>query len=145
MIDYAEFERKVKSMSAYDIIMAMVGGLRNPKTKIDMGTFGKMRDGICFGCAATNAILTIMNANKKEVEGHSKLRSTHNDYLLRGFEHAIDMLRCGRLDFYNAHVKGVGLAQIIPMPGQYLPALNDDYTEAQLQEYEKLAKYQLTK
>lgn len=35
-------------------------------------------------------------------------------------------------------------AQITPIHGQELPYLDNDYTEKDLQEYEKLAKYQLT-
>ncbi len=149
-MNYAEFEKKIKSMSAHDIIMAMVNGLRSPRTKIDMTTFGEIREGICYGCAATNAILNIMNANKKEVEAHSKLRSTqfrstHDDYTLYDFEYAIDLLRCGLLESYNDYVKDLGIAQITPIPGQELPVLDNDYTEEELQEYEKLAKYQLIK
>jgi hypothetical protein len=32
------FEERVKSMSAKEIIMAMVEGLRDPKIEVDMGT-----------------------------------------------------------------------------------------------------------
>lgn len=144
MISYTGIEQKIKSMSAHDIIMAMVEGLRSPKTRIDMQTYGEVRDGICFGCAATNAVLNIMNANKKEVEAHSKFRSTHDDYKLYGFEYAIDKLRCGSLEPYNASAYAFGFAKITPIPGQELPMLLNDYTEEQLKEYEKLAKHQLT-
>ncbi len=144
MINYQEFEEKIKSMSAYDIIMAMVEGLRNPKTRIDMSTFGLMIEGICFGCAATNAILHIMDANGEEVKSHVTYASIYDDYPLYGFESAINDLRCGLLVTYNANATRLGLARITPMPGQILPVLRNDYTEEELQEYVKLAEYQLT-
>lgn len=144
MINYKEFEEKIKTMSAHDIIMSMVNGLRKPRTRINMGTFGSIREGICYGCAATNATLNIMNANKKEVEDHSKYRMTHIDYPLWIFESSINVLRLGQIAAYNANATRFGLARITPMPGQKLPKLRDDYTEEELKEYEKLAKYQLT-
>lgn len=141
MINYQEFEKKVKSMSAYDIIMAMVEGLRNPRTRIDMSTFGSIRNGICYGCAATNAILHIMNANGEEVKSHVTYTSTCDDSPLYEFECAINDLRCGLLGSCNANATRLGLARITPIPGQILPVLSNDYTEEQLQEYVKLAEY----
>ncbi len=146
-MNYAELEKKIKSMSAHDIIMAMVEGLRKPRTEIDMGTFGKMEEGICFGCAATNAVLHIMEA-KEEEEIKDHIRA-FPDYRLcppfvTHFESAMDYLRRGRVDDYNYFTAKLGIAQITPMPGQELPRLGNDYTEAQLKEYEKLAKHQLT-
>jgi hypothetical protein len=153
-MNYAELEKKVKTMSAHDIIMAMVEGLRSPRTRIDMHSFGYiMRGGVCYGCAATNAILHIMEAKEYEVADHIRDR-VPIDYLafimckvdsfLNTFELAIDLLRCGCVAQYNQYAADFGIAQITPMPGQKLPWLYNDYTEDQLQEYEKLAKYQLT-
>lgn len=102
-MEYKQFENKVKSMSAYDIIMAMVEGLRNPRTRIDMSTFGSIRNGICYGCAATNAILHIMNANGEEVKSHVTYTSTCDDSPLYEFECAINDLRCGLLGSCNAN------------------------------------------
>lgn len=144
MIKYTEIAKKIHSMSAHDIIMAMVEGLRNPKTRIDMGTYGEMREGICFGCAATNAVLHIIDANEEEVRSHVAYRHKYDNFQLRYFGYAINRLRQGWVDWYNEHAYNLGIAQINPIPGQELPRLNNDYTEEQLQEYEKLAKYQLT-
>lgn len=143
-MNYQEFENKVKSMTAHDIIMAMVDGLRQPRTKIDMDDFGCVEDGICYGCAATNTILHIMNANEEEAMYHI-LRRKYDASMppaLDKFEIAIDHLREGEVDLYNRYAKDCGIAQITPMPGQELPYLDDDYTEDQLQQYEKLAEYQ---
>lgn len=145
MIDYKKFEEKVKSMSAYEIIMSMVEGLRNPKTEIDMGTFGEIRDGVCFGCAATNAILNIMDVGtEQEVVDHIFGRRSR-DYkgsTLWQFENAIDQLRQGGVGCYNEYAREFGFVQITPIPGEKLPRLSNNYTEEQLQEYVKLAKYQ---
>lgn len=145
-MNYTEFEKKVKSMNAHDIIMAMVEGLRTPRTKIDMLTFGEIEDGICYGCAATNAILHIVDANKEEVVDHIRDRKFDADgaRALEQFEIEIDWLRRGMVDQYNQYAKYYDFAPITPMPGLELPPLYDDYTEEQLQQYEKLAKYQLT-
>lgn len=146
-MNYTELEKKVKSMSAHDIIMAMVDGLRSPRTVIDMSTFGSIRMGICFGCAATNAILHIMDVDKeKEVVDHIlECESQAYSLLVLGqFENAIDCLRRDRVDLYNRYAMNGGFAPITPIPGQELPWLGDNYTENQLKEYEKLAKYQLT-
>ena len=144
MIDYKEIEEKIKSMSAHDIIMSMVEGLRNPKARVDMGTYGAMRKGVCYVHAATNAILHIVDANEEEVEAYVKYRSTCVDYPLWGLKGAIGRLSLGWMDSYNEYAKALGFAQIVPIPGQKLPKLRNDYTEDELQEYEKLAKYQLT-
>lgn len=146
MISYKEIEEKIKSMSAHDIIMAMVEGLRNPKTKIDMSTFGEIRGEVCYGCAVTNAIMHIIDANENEVKSHVIRRSAYafSGSFLSEFESAIDYLRMGYAHYYNSCAMQAGFAQITPMPGQKLPELGDYYTKDQLQEYEKLAKYQLT-
>lgn len=145
-MDYKQFETKVKSMTSHDIIMSMVDGLRQPRTEIDMGTFGDMEGSICYGCAATNAILHIMNANEEEVKDHiygweSFANRPSAVYI---FESAIDRLRRGMVDLYNQYAMDGGFAPITPIPGQELPWLDDDYTEEELEEYEKLAEYQLT-
>jgi hypothetical protein len=38
------FDEKVRSMSAKEIIMAMVNGLKNPAVKVDMGSFGRFSE-----------------------------------------------------------------------------------------------------
>src|SRR5690606_132177 len=109
-----------------------------------MRTFGEIKQGICYGCAATNTILRIMEVKKDEVVDHILARESHWDDFLGPFEDAIDFLRLGNVSLYNSYAMNYGFAQITHMPGQELPRLDNDYTEDQLQEYEKLAKYQLT-
>src|SRR5690606_9344937 len=133
-MNYTEFEKKVKSMSAHDIIMAMVDGLRNPRTKINMRTFGEIRDGICYGCAATNAVLRIMDAKEEEVEEHfhGRRSDSYKASPLWQFESAINFLRCGMVGLYNECAAEIGIAPITPMPGLYLLRLGNNYTEEQL-------------
>lgn len=142
IINYEELKRKIHSLSAHDIIMSMVEGLRNPRTKIDMRYFGYINDGGCFGCAATNTILHIMDANVDETKSHIAAICGYSP--LRDFDYTIDKLRRGNLTYYNILAKALDYAHITPIPGQELPVLDNGYTEEQLQEYEKLAKYQLT-
>lgn len=145
-MNYTEFENKVKSMTAHDIIMSMVYGLRSPRTKIDMSTFGEIKEGTCYGCAATNLILNIMDINEDKVVYHILARESmaHGDDFLGQFENAIDLLRLGQVHYYNSYAMSYGFAPITPMPDFRLPPLEDDYTEGQLQAYVKLAEYQLT-
>lgn len=146
MINYKEVEEKIRTMTAHDIIMAMVEGVRNPRTVIDMDDFGYIKDSICYGCAATNAILHIMEAGDEEAVDHVRGRESegYRASALWPFEDAIDCLRRGRVGYYNLYAEYCGIALITPIPGQLLPILLDNYTEEQLQEYVKLAEYQLT-
>src|SRR5690606_29411818 len=102
-MNYQEFENKVKSMSAHDIIMSMVDGLRNPRTKIDMSTYGLIINGICYGSAATNAILHIMDAKEEEVKDHIHTSQSWNNcpLVVSQFELAIERLRKGYVHLYN--------------------------------------------
>lgn len=146
-MNYKEFEKKVRSMTSHDIIMSMVDGLRKPRTEINMMSYGYMRDGVCFGCAATNAILRIMDVfDKEEVEDHilGRKYDASRPLTLAPFEKAINYLRLGNVSEYNYYAMAFDFARIKPMPGLDLPYLHNDYTEAELQEYVKLAKYQLT-
>lgn len=149
-ISYYALETKIRRTTAHDIIMAMVNGLRKPKTdKVDMGTYGAIRNGVCFGCAATNAVLTIMGANEDVVEYY--IYTSHRPPnigatpMLGRFDYAVNYLRQGRIQDYNTEAIKGRFAKITPIPATELPVLNNDYTEEQLKEYEKLAKYQLIK
>src|SRR5690606_26829188 len=128
-MNYKQFEHKVKTMSAHDIIMSMVEGLRKPRTEIDMYTFGRIKEGICYGCAATNAILHVMDAGtKEEVVDHISASNAYRSYAMKKFELAIDWLRRGRMDMYNEVAVVFGIAKITPIPGVKLPCLDADYT-----------------
>lgn len=109
MEKYTNLEGKIKSMSAKEIILAMVDGLMNPVTKIDMYTFGWYEDGICYGCAATNAICRIGMLDP-EVELLSISGPKYRKYsdLISGFEDAVDCLRNGYIKRYNSLAQKYG-------------------------------------
>lgn len=154
-----KFKEKVQSMTIQEIIMAMVEGLRTPKVKVDMGTYGVTRikpsflglfpKPICVGCAATNAIFQIAGITPKPYEVDS---SSGRSALLCGslideevsflecFELAIDCLRKGRIDMYNYDAEKLGIATIKVMTP--LPALYNSYTESELLKYVDLANAQ---
>lgn len=101
---------------------------------------------ICYGGAATNAILHIMEASKEEVEDYVRDRGSlvYRPFFVYLFEVVIDRLRRGDVYQYNRYVANFGIAQIKLIPGVKFPYLDTDYTEDDLQKYVKLAEYQLT-
>ena len=130
-------------MPAEDIIMSMVNGLINPAIKVDMDSFGYSKHGICFGCAATNAVCHISGkvynsisiANKR-----AEFLGTDTDFL-NDFECAIDFLRSGNLSAYNLLAAAIGVKTIEDWDID-LPWLGNDYTQEDLQAYINLANYQ---
>lgn len=74
-------------MTAKEIIMAMVEGLQNPITEIDMFTFGNYNNNkkICYGCAATNTILKICNINSENLHKNlqKQICKPYNDSIIR--------------------------------------------------------------
>jgi hypothetical protein len=143
------FEEKVKSMSAKEIIMAMVEGLRNPYTKIDMSTFGyvetvietkffgliKKEMKVCYGCAAMNTVCLIEN-----IDFAMNASILAHDSFVAKFEKAIDWLRKGNEYMYNDIAIENGFATI--RCSEILPCLRNDYVEAELKIYERLANEQ---
>jgi len=141
------FEEKVRAMSAKEIIMAMVEGLRNPVVKVNMYTFGESHiDGTCYGCAATNAIckisgLVFTNNSIGSMAYRSRYIGCDFDFL-DCFESAIDSLRCGNLDYYNECADVINIAKILNPNNIYLPVLDNYYTPEQLDIYVQLANDQ---
>jgi hypothetical protein len=142
------FKETVQAMSAKEIIMAMVDGLKDPVTKIDMYTYGEVKNGICYGCAATNVICKIGEISEEEfleVEPDTSMlafgRSSEDRGFLDRFEEAINSLRKGNIDSYNLRAKGIGIATI-KYGIQELPRLENDYTGWELMKYVELANLQ---
>lgn len=144
------FKEKVRSMTAKEIIMAMVNGLKKEHVKVDMSTYGDFSEvsGICYGCAATNAVCEISGV---VFTGEHVLSENHYWFLktdgtfLELFETAIDSLRLGQINRYNDRAEGRFAA--IKRPEWWPFDLEDcalrtwDYKE-RLYFYEKLADYQ---
>lgn len=142
-----DFKSHVQSLSAKEIILAMVRGLENPKVKVDMGTFGYDDDnGVCYGCAATNTICEISGHTFKpgEIFFTSDRATAVNTNLsfLDNFERAINALRQGDVDEYNSIAERYGFSLIEDTIGISMPSicvLDTNYTQQQLDIYRLLA------
>ena len=156
-----DFKEKVKSMSAKEIILAMVESLIPPPAiKIDMETYGRVDTKtifgipipftrICYGCAATNTICKI--AGKKfdasNIESsYDKAKLINSDVqFLTVFEKAIDALRRGDIYLYNKLARDHGFAAIKENYDTVLKYLDNNYTKADLDGYIQLANIQENK
>lgn len=156
-----EFEQKVKSMTAKEIIMAMVDALTHPPIiNIEMGTFGSCeikrkkflgitykKEYTCFGCAATNTICQISGVvfvNDKIDSLYDRAQSINcrDAAFLKVFENAIDSLRTTSIEGYNYYATCGRFARITEKPDLELITLSNNYTNDDLKGYIELAKYQ---
>lgn len=147
------FEEIVRAMSAKEIIMAMVNGLKNPSTKINMDTFGYSKHNwfthgfglkpICHGCAATNAICQIAGVKftPDDIAETWTRSSAINSSItfLNLFESAIDELRKGNIFQYNLLASRGKFAKIKNVTEISLPRLENNFSKKQLKVYEELA------
>lgn len=132
------FKEKVQSMTAKEIIMAMVNGLKKEHVKVDINTFGCVEDDVCYGCAATNAICEISGKvftadNIKGWQNRGFFIGRENINFVAGFETAIDVLRSLNIYYYNRIAEEYGFATIDSNHfGKFnLPQIeNDNYKEA---------------
>lgn len=152
------FKAKVRSMTASQIIMAMVDALTHPPIiNIDMSTFGRVvpidndswtrflgvKKYKCFGCAATNTICKISGktfTKKSEIkEAINRASFLHTDTrFLKHFERAIDGLRQGYIWLYNQNADN-GKFVRITIEAKLLH-LDDEYTNEDLIPYKQLAE-----
>jgi len=144
------FRQQILSMTAGEIIMAMVKGLEKPQTLIDMGTYGatRVRDQkiVCYGCAATNTVCQISGVKftPKNIDyTGDRARAIKSSYdFLTNFERAIDELRKGNIEQYNFLAIRGKFQQIHNSTNIKLPRLNDNYNRWQLNKYKQLAEIQ---
>ncbi len=151
------FKEKVQSMTAKEIILAMVASLKRPPiVNIDMNTYGDARQKrflgipygkeVCFGCAATNTVCQI--AGKKFTTYYINSPVTRASFLetdwrfLDAFESAINQLRLGDIGSYNRYANSYKFALINLPFNMGLPKLTNLYTNRQLRKYTKLANAQ---
>ena len=148
-----DFKEIVQAMSAKEIIMAVVEGLKNPYTKINMNTYGYSDGGLCYGCAATNTICAIVGAlpelplklsPRVHESGFSNSGLSTDGLFVRVFENSINCLREGGVRDYNYFASIAGFAIINDNDRLNLPPLSDDYTEADLLPFIELANRQPT-
>jgi len=137
------FEQKVKSMTASQIIMAMVDGLKAEHVKVRMASFGSTHGGVCVGCAATNAICEISGVvfTPKNIFRRDLALMANCDFV-SDFEGAIDALRAGDVDDYNVYAENHGFAVIQEVEGLDLPFLDTENYLENLDPYIRLAEAQ---
>ena len=137
------FEETVRAMTGKEIVMAMVNGLKKEHLKVDMDTFGLFYEGICYGCAATNAICEISGVVFTPDNIYAtgcKANAVGSDSLfLSYFEDAIDFLRLGNIGFYNDIAEELGIATLSE-PENILPRLETGNWRENLCYYEEYAK-----
>ena len=126
-----------------DAILSMVAELRSPRFVIDMSTFGETLikelcqtdpdQPVCFGCAATATVV-----NKLGVKDYGQL---YQEYDLADFEEDIDSLRVADasplLEYYQVDEEVYNWAEYYCE--YHLPALDDEYTQDNLDDYEAFA------
>lgn len=137
-------EEKIKSMSASEIIMAMVKGLRHKWVAVDMGTFGRRGLFQCFGCAATNAVCEIYGARipRRFIKSDSHAAFFKcSEKFLDAFENAIDALRQNDIPMYNAWAEECGFASIKEPEFELRQLTTSNYLYF-LEPYERLAEMQ---
>lgn len=148
---YQELEQKIKSMSAKQIILAMVDSLQNPVMRVDMNEYGRKVSGICYGCAAANTICKLGNLDPKKefVSVDERRECVNRNYeiesdFVSSFESAINFLRSNHIPAYNRRAKASGFAEIVEKKLLDLPAItNYNYKENEvLAAYVELANYQ---
>lgn len=147
-----EVAAKIQTMTAKEIIMSMVSGLRKRHTEIDMDTFGMIENGVCYGCAATNCIIELAQGEKDWFFPYDTRLTVSNCIppedlvaakVIVHFEYAINLLRQGEIGYYNTQANLHNLPTIhVPVDFPELPYLNDNYTEEDLLIYEQLANAQ---
>lgn len=141
-----------KGKTFADVLEVMIEGLKNPVTKIDMSTFGKKEDGLCYGCAATNAVCQIIGVsddklNKLEDNFLADIITDYRGFtVVYTFEAAVDALRKGNLLEYNSRIvcrySGTSLSHLKYKGDMnvFLPSLETDTYTQNLYEYEEFLK-----
>lgn len=141
------FKQTVQQMTAKEIIMAMVNGLEKEHVKVNMDTYGGFRNGVCYGCAATNAICEIAGVTFDDpqilsTDGRARFISTDYDFI-DNFECAINHLRSGYIEDYNEMAKYIGIAEIDSHGmNMALPELETHNYKENLHHYIRLAELQ---
>lgn len=115
-----------------DIVDTMIRGLKNEWVKIDMDTFGSERNGVCFGCAATNTLCELMqqpfSTNDIEEDRRHEIFNygiTYRDFTI--FERAINYLRLGYLSEFMRNLDYISYTT-----GVYISSSSQDIVKSYL-------------
>lgn len=139
------FIEKVKSMKPSEIVQAMIDGLRARHAQIRMSSFGQIIDGVCYGCAATNAILHIDSTTinyYKYISGEEyEVFDNEIAEFIEQFEAIINDLRCNRVFGANLTCYELLGFRLPDDYGKSLPYLGDNFTKEELLKYQEYADY----
>ena len=144
------FEEKVRSMTAKEIVQAMIDGLKKPWVKVDMGSFGDfqierkwfglIKKEVCYGCAATNTICEIagiaFTPDNIWSTGHRATAANATFGFIYDFECAIDYFRMGDIISTNRMFGFLDLPAF-PIPSEPLPELTTENYLVELDHYQK--------
>jgi hypothetical protein len=147
---------KIKALTPKQFVMAMVDGLRARYAIVDMGSYGYIEDGLCYGCAATNAIAKV-NGSLYPID-EVKINVNHfrtsfdwyhatisndpgNESFIVTIEQAYNCLRVADIFMCNFYLDRVGLFNL-NYEMLSLVHLHNDYTEEDLQTYVDYANSQ---
>lgn len=152
---------KIKNLTPKEFVLSMVNGLRKRHTKIDMTTYGFKvliigEEGVCFGCAATNTLCELGLSPQKLPSidsrrvGFSVNFDEKNELFILEFESIVDKFRKGfqsqhsLIHFNDLWLVGDFTHLKFPVTdiNEELPPLDDDYTDEDLNIYERFANLQ---
>lgn len=131
------FSEVVRGMTFKEIAQAMVDGLKDPSVVIDLSSYGYETDGVCYGCAATNAICKIsgvrftpetiyervgvlLDTTRVETRQDEEIFYKEKFFLSR-FEYAINELRLGNTSQESGYNFFAALIDIAPAPENWTP------------------------
>ena len=145
------FTDKVCAMTATELIMAMVSGLRNKHVNLDMSIVAQFRDQKKYGDATTSTTIEILGYDpfdwekikdktdrKKSI--YTEEYTSRDDWFYENYENAINLLRSGNIVQYNDRARIVKMPEIpLPLKKGVVAEYLWDVQEYQLRLWEKLA------
>lgn len=151
-----DFETRIKTMKASELVMAMVEGLRKPRLEVNMGAFGatirrypdipEKPDVICVGCAASNAICEIAGRTYKPAEVGLRWDRAGalgvSEDALYNVEYGFNQLRLGKMESAGFYFQAAGMKAELGAyyPGK-LPTLDTVNYKARLKYYATYAAW----
>lgn len=113
---------RILDLKPSEAIELLIAVNKNPIVSLNQDIWGKVQEGICYGCSATNALLKLSNLESEEdicntlsfrdnlhevankYKGYQKNLTDLDGYAIQAFERSINALRCGRFtDFLNLY------------------------------------------
>lgn len=155
-----QVNERFKSLTSVSAIVdTMIQGLKKEWVEVLLASYGTTNDqGVCFGCAATNTLCQLMEQPfTPDTVGTLERRTSQVNFGIMSsqlwtFEHAIDALRRGELEWTLSHLSCI--EDILPLtlptieeitPPSCLPALWDLSWKKDLYHYEAYRDWLIAK